>query len=84
LTIAGLWAYGYWRHVTTGCTVLVFFKIPRNAAVGCVRWRAQLMTWTRIADVRLTRLPAATRTTAVVVGHVINRSVLFHVEIKLF
>jgi len=24
MTIAGLWKYGDWRHVTTGCTALVY------------------------------------------------------------
>ena len=24
MTIAGLWRYGDWRHVATGCTALVF------------------------------------------------------------
>jgi len=26
MTIAGLWRYGDWRHVATGCTALVFIK----------------------------------------------------------
>jgi len=25
MTIAGLWRYGDWRHVATGCTALVLF-----------------------------------------------------------
>jgi len=25
MTIAGLWRYGDWRHVTTGCTALVLY-----------------------------------------------------------
>jgi len=26
MTIAGLWRYGEWRHVATGCTALVIIK----------------------------------------------------------
>jgi len=26
MTIAGLWRYGDWRHVATGCTALVLLK----------------------------------------------------------
>jgi len=29
LTIAGLWTYGDWRHVATGCTVLVLIISAR-------------------------------------------------------
>jgi len=27
MTIAGLWRYGDWRHVATGCTALVYLTI---------------------------------------------------------
>jgi len=41
LTIAGLRAYGDWRHVATGCTVLVkvkhvkTLKLDKNAKTVC-------------------------------------------------
>jgi len=31
MTIAGLWRYGDWRHVTTGCTALVNSKSPEGS-----------------------------------------------------
>jgi len=31
MTIAGLWRYGDWRHVATGCTALVFLELTKNA-----------------------------------------------------
>jgi len=33
MTIAGLWRYGDWRHVATGCTALVTFKRRRSRSV---------------------------------------------------
>ena len=30
MTIAGLWRYGDWRHVATGCTALVDFNNSVN------------------------------------------------------
>jgi len=30
ITIAGLWRYGDWRHVATGCTDLVIINLTIN------------------------------------------------------
>ena len=27
MTVAGLWRYGDWRHVATGCTAVVYLKL---------------------------------------------------------
>jgi len=32
MTIAGLWRYGDWRHVATGCTAQVFQNTQRRVA----------------------------------------------------
>jgi len=32
MTIAGLWRYGDWRHVATGCTALVLFIFPSSCS----------------------------------------------------
>jgi len=32
MTIAGLWRYGDWRHVATGCTALVHYDAWDNVA----------------------------------------------------
>ena len=37
MTIAGLWRYGHWPHVATGCTALVFFKcLYMSTSILCI------------------------------------------------
>jgi len=33
MTIAGLWRYGNWRHVATGCTVVVFVRMETSLLI---------------------------------------------------
>jgi len=35
MTIAGLWRYGDWRHVATGCTALVWYKDGKKKLRRC-------------------------------------------------
>jgi len=47
MTIAGLWGYGDWRHVATGCTALVLFckrKIARGPLSRILHSNASAVT----------------------------------------
>jgi len=39
MTIAGLWRYGDWQHVATGCTALVWLTITKPFQHVAIAWR---------------------------------------------
>jgi len=46
MTMAGLWGYGDWRHLATGCTALVSLKMTfwtsQDILATAYRWCGQI------------------------------------------
>jgi len=63
LTIAGLWGYGDWRRVATGCTALVTADYAVNSRaelnrVDCKTWR---VIWPQVYETRVNSVHDLTR-----------------------
>ena len=53
MIIAGLWRYGDWRHVATGCNVLVVYKFLSGPSARIRNTATYRHRWKEIADIAI-------------------------------